>query len=123
MSVELITLRTFSKKLYVLKCSTECRLYNSPSFCCILFKHCVKLVIGHAYKYYKYLGTDYNNFYLLHINLQLELTFYIDMSVNVSKLVITVLYELLILVYILGGVVGGFFFQFYKKKLYTRVKS
>lgn len=45
------------------------------------------------------------------------------MSVNVSKLVITVLYELLILVYILGGVVGGFFFQFYKKKLYTRVKS
>lgn len=44
------------------------------------------------------------------------------MSVNVSKLVITVLYELLILVYILGGVVG-FFFQFYKKKLYTRVKS
>lgn len=45
------------------------------------------------------------------------------MSVNVSKLVITVLYELLILDYILGGVVGGFFFQFYKKKLYTRVKS
>lgn len=32
------------------------------------------------------------------------------MSVNVSKLVITVLYELLILVYILGGVVGVFFF-------------
>lgn len=37
------------------------------------------------------------------------------MSVNVSKLVITVLYELLILVYILGGVVGGFFSDFIKK--------
>lgn len=50
-SVKLITLRTFKKKLYVAKCNAEWRLYSFPLFCCILVKHYVKLAIGHAYKY------------------------------------------------------------------------